>query len=156
MSGRIFQINTSNGGVPKLALREAHVESEGITVDRQRDRRYHGGPERALCIYALERIVALQEEGHPIYPGSAGENITTIGIDPERMVPGVRMKLGDDLVVEVMSYCAPCRNISESFSDGDFTRISQKIHPGWSRVYTRVIASGSVRTGDPIVLLEQT
>jgi MOSC domain-containing protein YiiM len=154
MSARIFQINTSRGGVPKRATRTVDVESEGITVDKQRDRRVHGGPDRAIAIYALERILALQEEGHPIFPGSTGENITTVGLDQEILVPGVRLKLGSQLVVEVASYCSPCRTIEASFIGGEFNRISQKVHPGWSRVYARVIEPGSVSAGDAIHVLD--
>ena len=78
MDGRIFQLNCSDGGVPKLGVREAVVTETGLACDRQRDLRYHGGPERAVCLYALERILELQNEGHPIFPGSAGENVTRL------------------------------------------------------------------------------
>jgi MOSC domain-containing protein YiiM len=33
--------------------------------------------------------------------------------------------------------------------------VSQKRHPGWSRVYARVLATGSIRPGDPARLLEE-
>jgi len=154
MRPRVFQINASRGGVPKLPIPSADVGAEGITVDRQRDRRYHGGPLRALCLFALERIVALQEEGHPIVPGSTGENITTIGIDPGRLVPGVRLRIGGELEIELTSYTVPCRNIAASFIEGESIRISQKLHPGWSRIYARVLVPGSVRTGDSIAFIE--
>ena len=38
------------------------------------------------------------------------------------------------------------------FVNEEFTRISQKRHPGWSRVCARVIEGGVVRMGDPVVL----
>lgn len=155
MHARIFQINVSRGGVPKRAIATADIDGDGITIDRQRDRRHHGGPERALALFALETIVQLQEEGHPIFPGSTGENITTIGIDQASLVPGVRLQLGDTVIVEVMSYCSPCKTIIDSFSDGEFNRISQKLHPGQSRVYVRVIESGRVRAGDAIRVLDR-
>ena len=81
MEGRIFQLNVSNGGVPKLPVREALLTPDGLEGDRQAHPQIHGGPERALCLYALERILELQAEGHPIYPGSIGENITVCGLD---------------------------------------------------------------------------
>src|ERR1043166_6472015 len=46
MDGRIFQLNRSDGGVPKLAVREAWLTPTGLEGDRQRDLRFHGGPER--------------------------------------------------------------------------------------------------------------
>ena len=36
------------------------------------------------------------------------------------------------------------------FKGGDFTRVSEKRHPGWSRVYARVLATGSISQGDPV------
>jgi MOSC domain-containing protein YiiM len=156
MTGRIFQINTSRGGVPKRSVESAIVEADGITIDRQNDLRHHGGPERAVCLFALERILALQEEGHPIYPGSTGENITTVGVDPARLVPGTRLRLGRNATVEILSYVTPCRNIAASFIDSDFMRISEKAHAGWSRVYAAVLEPGEIRPGDGIVLLEPT
>ena len=95
MDGRIFQLNRSDGGVPKLAVREAFLTTEGLEGDRQRDLRYHGGPERALCLFALERIMELQAEGHPIFPGAVGENVTVVGLDWSQLKPGARLALGD-------------------------------------------------------------
>ena len=53
----------------------------------------------------------------------------------------------------VTRYASPCRRSERSFKDRDFTRISQKVHPGWSRVYTRVITAGTIRPGDAVRLL---
>src|SRR5437660_8273239 len=78
MQGRIFQLNMSPGGVPKLAVREAMLTTTGLMGDVQKFTDIHGGPERALCLFSLERILELQAEGHPIFPGAAGENITIL------------------------------------------------------------------------------
>jgi MOSC domain-containing protein YiiM len=130
MNGRIYQLNCSDGGVPKLAVREAFLTPNGLEGDRQRDLRVHGGPDRALCLYALERILALQAEGHPIYPGSIGENLTIVGLDWQRLEPGARLAIGDEVIIEISKYAGPCKNIRGSFSDGDFNRVSQKLHTG--------------------------
>ena len=153
MEGRIFQLNVSDGGVPKLAVREAVLTSGGLEGDRQRDLRYHGGPERALCLFALERVLELQAEGHPIFPGSAGENLTVVGLDWSGLAPGARLALGEEAVVEVTSYTAPCKNIAASFAGGDFKRISQKVRPGHSRLYARVLSPGRLAVGQSVKLL---
>lgn len=153
MDGRIFQLNCSDGGVPKLGVREAVVTETGLACDRQRDLRYHGGPERAVCLYALERILELQNEGHPIFPGSAGENVTVVGLDWARLGPGARLALGDEVVVEISSYTSPCKNIAASFRGGEFKRISQKTHPGDSRLYARILRPGRLAVGQPVRLL---
>lgn len=151
--GRIFQLNLSGGGVPKLAVREAVLTPEGLEGDRQRNRRFHGGPERALCLYALEHVLALQAEGHPVFPGSVGENLTLVGLDWPRLAPGARLALGDEALVEITSYTTPCKIIAASFLRGDFKRISQKLHPGQSRLYARVLRPGLLRVGEHVSVL---
>ncbi len=149
-TGRIYQLNVSHGGVPKRPIEQGVVTSVGIEGDAHRDLRAHGGPERALCFYALEQIQRLQAEGHPVTPGSMGENVTTEGIDLSQVKPGDRLWLGDEVLVEVTRYTTPCVNIIGSFKDGDFSRVLQTKHPGWSRFYTRVLQVGLIRQGDTV------
>lgn len=146
-SGRVHQINISQGGVPKLPVAEVRVTEEGIAGDYHNDVRNHGGPQAALCLYTLEQIERLRAEGHPIAPGTAGENVTLTGIALEALKPGVRLRLGDEVEIEITHYTTPCKNITPSFSDGDFTRIAQKLHPAESRVYARVLSPGTLVVG---------
>ncbi len=76
----VHQISVSDGGVPKLPVLEATVSDKGVDGDRQRNLKFHGGPDRAVCLYSLELIERLQDEGHPIDPGSSGENLTVVRI----------------------------------------------------------------------------
>jgi MOSC domain-containing protein YiiM len=148
--GTVAQIAVSDGGVPKLAVDRAVVTTLGILGDRQRDTEHHGGPLRALCLYSLEVIERLQGEGHPIAPGSAGENVTVQGIDWAMVTPGTRLLLGPEVEAEVTRYTTPCATNARWFADGDFTRILQSRHPGWSRVYARVLVEGVLTTGDRV------
>ena len=152
----LASINKSGGGVPKGRVNDAKVSRLGLLGDTQNDKKHHGGPERAVCVYSLERIRALQREGHPIDIGTAGENVTLDGVDWDLVVPGARIKLGDEVILEVASFTSPCKTIKESFIDGKFVRISQKLHPGWSRVYARVIAEGEIRFGDHVEVIPAT
>lgn len=156
MPGRIFQLNTSPGGVPKLAIREAEVTELGLTGDDHKFPDIHGGPERAVCLFSLERILELQNEGHPIFPGAVGENITISGIDWNEVTPGQKLSLGNEVLVEITSYTSPCNSIPDSFVAGEYQRISQKLHPGYSRVYARVLRPGRIRIGQPVVLRTTT
>ncbi len=150
---RIFQINVSYGGVPKLAVRQAEVRRLGVEGDRHHDLLHHGGPERAVCLFSLERILALQAEGHPVFPGALGENVTVSGLSWEQVVPGSRIQLGGNVILEVTSYTSPCSSLVECFTNGDISRHSQDKFPGWSRVYARVVQEGTIRTGDSFLLL---
>lgn len=151
MNGSIFAINVSNGGVPKRPTGSAWIAVNGVEGDRQRNRMVHGGPNRAVCLYSLELIEALRAEGHPIVPGSIGENLTLAAIDWAAMVPGAMVEAGS-VLLELTSYTAPCKNIRESFVDGAFIRVSQKVHPGWSRLYARVLEEGILTPGMPFVI----
>ncbi len=152
--GRIGAILISDGGVPKRGIAEARIDAAGLHGDRQRHTAFHGGPTRAVCVYACELIKALQAEGHPIEPGAIGENITLAGIDWEHMVPGRQLALGADVRLELTSFAVPCRQIAGAFRDGGYDRVSQTRHPGWSRLYARVMSGGCVRVGDPVWLLD--
>jgi len=148
--GWVFQVNLSAGGVPKLPVAEAAVTTGGLAGDRQNDLRHHGGPERALCLYSLERILDLQREGHPVFPGATGENLTLAGLDWDAVGPGVRLEVGAGVELEVTRFTTPCRTIAGAFAGGAIERILQDRHPGWSRVYARVLRSGTVRVGDRV------
>ena len=155
MSGRIVQISVSRGGVPKTAVAAARVTALGLEGDAHRDMEHHGGPERAVCLYAMEAIRGLQAEGHPITPGAIGENVTIEGLEWSAIAPGSHVLLGERVLLQVTRYTSPCTNITGAFGDGNYARVSQKRHPGWSRVYARVLASGSIRPGDPVRLLDE-
>ena len=154
-TGRIVQISVSPGGVPKLSVREARVTPLGLEGDAHRDTEHHGGPERAVCLYALEAIQALRAEGHRIAPGAIGENVTVEGLDWSTVAPGTNVLLGAAVLLRVTRFTSPCGNIGPCFTDGDYARVSQKRHPGWSRVYTRVLVPGTIRQGDPVSVLSE-
>ena len=150
--GHVFQLNTSRGGVPKLPVPRAVVTSRGLDGDEHNDKKNHGGPTAALCLYSLENFLRLQAEGHPAYPGSIGENVTTAGIDFSQLRPGDRLRLGGEVLIEITRYTTPCFKIEAAFRGGAFTRISQKTHPGEARVYARVLQGGELWPGAPIVV----
>lgn len=151
-TGRIFQLNVSGGGVPKLPVEHAVVTARGITTDRQADLRAHGSPEQALCLYSAEILERLRAEGHRVYAGCTGENITVEGIDWGLMTPGTRLWLGTDVVAEITDYASPCTKNARWFRLGDYARMSQDLHPGWSRVYAKVVTGGELRPGDAVTI----
>ena len=154
MSARIVQLNISRGGVPKTAVAVARVTARGLDGDGHRDQEHHGGPDRAVCLYALEAVRGLQVEGHDVGPGTLGENVTVEGLDWETVAPGARLLLGDGVLLEVTRYTTPCTTIMRAFRDGEYSRVSHKRHPGWSRVYARVLRGGVLRPGDAVRVLD--
>ena len=154
-SGRIVQVSVSSGGVPKRGVAEARVGPLGLEGDAHRDPEHHGGPERAVCLFSLEAIEALRDEGHAITPGAIGENVTVQGLDWRAVEPGARLLLGDRVLLQITRYTSPCLKIARAFKEGDSSRVSQKRHPGWSRVYSRVLRGGVIRPGDSVRLVDE-
>jgi MOSC domain-containing protein YiiM len=152
-TGRVARVNVNpDGGVPKFAVGQALVTVTGVAGDRQLDPLHHGGPDRAVSLFSLELIEALRAEGHPIAPGTAGENLTVEGLDWSALADDDKLAVGE-VVLQITRPAPPCRTIEASFTDGEFVRISHKKHPGWSRLYARVLNEGVVREGDPVRVL---
>jgi MOSC domain-containing protein YiiM len=149
MTGRIFQLSRSAGGVPKQSVPEAQVGELGIAGDVQKHKKVHGGLERALCLFSLELIEKLQGEGHPIYPGSTGENVTIAGIEWATLRAGTRLQLGD-VIVDLTRVADPCKLIAASFIDRKFKRLDV---PGEMRWYCRVVRRGALRVAMPVRVL---
>lgn len=152
--GRVLQVSVSPGGVPKRPVERAWVGPLGLEGDAHRADRVHGGPHRAVALFAIEAIRRVEAEGHPIFPGSCGENLTTEGIEWSTLPIGTRVAVGERLVLELSAPDNPCSTIAGSFADGRFGRISILTSPTDSRMYARVVAEGEVRPGDPVRLLE--
>jgi MOSC domain-containing protein YiiM len=146
----VHQINVSDGGVPKRPVLQGVITEQGLEGDRQNNLRFHGGRERAVCLFSAELIERLQDEGHSIDAGLTGENLTLAGVDWQQVRPGVVLSVGPEVRLEVTSYTAPCSHNGQWFVDRDFSRISQKTNPGWSRVYAKVLQGGVVRPGDEV------
>jgi MOSC domain-containing protein YiiM len=152
-TGCVFQLNISPGGLPKLPIRQALLSPLGLAGDDHRNKQVHGGLERALCLYSLERLLALQAEGHPVFAGAMGENLTLSDLDWDQMVPGVQLKIGKDVVVQITRYTIPCASLTDCFIDGKIERVLQEKYPGWSRLYAKVSQEGIIRVGDPVIFI---
>ena len=150
-SGVIHSINVSNGGVPKRPRASAYIGVNGCEGDRQGNLAVHGGPDRAVCIFSLDLIEDLRADGHPIEPGSIGENLTIEGLDWPALRAGLVIEIGP-VRLELTKPASPCRTIAASFLDGDSNRVSQTLYPGWSRWCCRVLSEGTIAIGDRAIV----
>lgn len=147
--GSVVQINASGGGVPKHPIDAGRIDWSGLAGDHQAERRHHGRPFQALCLWSREVIDELAADGHPIAPGCAGENLTLAGIDWSALRAGTRLRIGD-VLAEVSFPATPCAKQKRWFRDGDFARIDYGRNPRLVRWYAWVRAGGAVRPGAPV------
>ena len=151
--GVLTHINVSTGGVPKASIPEATIDGTGISGDSQNDRRHHGRPLQAVCLWSGDVIADLAGDGHPIGAGNAGENLTVEGIEWSSLRPGSQLLVGSVQLV-VSAHAIPCAKNAQWFSDGDFKRIGHEASPGRSRLYAVPLNTGEIRSGD-VVQVEQ-
>jgi MOSC domain-containing protein YiiM len=147
MTGTLVQLNASKGGMPKLPLPEARVTRDGVGDDWQLNRKYHGGCDRAVCLYSVELYDWLAAEHNiRLVPGSVGENFTTQGIDFQTIQVGDRLRVGSCLI-EITKVRVPCNSLNQW--DPKLLEVIEG-HSGWM---ARVIEPAVVRPGDPIELI---
>ena len=150
-TGTVVRLNISDGGVPKQAVDSVAVAPTGVAGDSQSDRRHHGRPVQAVCLWSADVIAALRADGHPIDAGNAGENITVAGVDWAALRPGVRIDVGP-VPMLISAHAVPCSKNAQWFSDRDFNRILHDQHPGFSRLYAIPLNSGDVTVGDRVTV----
>jgi MOSC domain-containing protein YiiM len=163
MSPRLVQVNISPGGVPKHPVSEGRVTFTRIKGDDWSDKKRHGLPGQAICLYSVELIDQLQGEGFPVFPGALGENFTTEGIDYHFTRIGDAWRVGKEVVIRITKVRGPCRTITvygegilRAMYDIEVKRgnvLSQRW--GRSGYYAEVLQEGVVRPGDLITFFPE-
>ena len=129
----------------------------GLAGDKQCDRRFHGGPDKALYAYAVEDADWWSTElDRDIPPGQFGENLTTRGLDITGALIGERWQIGGPktgILVEVRSPRDPCGNLSARMGIPKFHR--RFVATGRVGAYLKVLSTGSVRAGNRIVVVHR-
>ena len=143
---------SDSGGAPKPSVSLLDIRANGCVGDYQRDKKHHGGPNRAVCIFSQDVIEDLNSEGHPIKAGDCGENIVVSGLDWNSLRPGVQLQIGD-CILKIESDAPPCKTIRHAFTDGSFSAISYKKYPNRTRWYCSVVKEDIVSLGESVFLV---
>jgi MOSC domain-containing protein YiiM len=129
------------------------VAGVNVDGDDQADRRVHGGPTKALYVYAASDYDWWQDRlGQPLGPGTFGENLTVTGIDPAAAVVGERWRVGS-ATLRVTEPRIPCFKLGIRMGDAAFVdRFAGAGRPG---TYLAIEGEGDVGAGDSIQLLDR-
>jgi MOSC domain-containing protein YiiM len=144
-NGRVRAISISKQkGMPKTNVPEANLEAGlGIVGDIHAD-----GGHRQVSLLAAEEIEHLGEKGASIAPGEFAENITTQGLDLRTLKVGSRLKLGAVAELVVTQLGKRCHGRCAIYA-----KLGDCIMPRQG-VFARVTASGPVRVGDIIEVVD--
>jgi len=126
----------------------------GLEGDNVGDKKNHGGPGQAVYAFAREDLDRWEVELDRQLPdGMFGENLTTLGIDPNTALIGERWKIGDQLVLQVTGPRMPCKTFAQRMAVHAWARrFTGSGRPG---AYLMVVQSGPVKVGDPISIVHR-
>ena len=157
MSTHILGLHVNpNGGVPKHPVDALEITKKGCVGDKQNDLKHHGGPQKAVCIMLDSVLQLLKELGHPIGPGTTGENVLLNGIESDGIDTGSILSFTNGVVLEITGPAPPCKTIRSSFLDNEFTALSHKLISGQTRWYASVITPGTVVLGEEAQVVNES
>ena len=143
-------------GIFKTPIETATLDKNGIVGDIQVDKRFHGGPEKALHQYALSSYPTIIDhfphlEGIAI-AGSIGENISSNNLEDSGVFIGDIYQIGH-AVIQISQPRRPCWKINRKFDTDLLAKfIANHCITGW---YYRILETGNIKVGDNIELVKR-
>lgn len=159
----VHQLHADAGTVGTTAIDKRPVQGSvkvgpyGVYADVQADRKHHGGLDQALYAYAAEDAAFWATElGRDLPPGAFGENLRTEGIDVNAACIGEVWRIGETVEVQVTAPRRPCATFAR-WMGPDVERGWVKRFGAHGRVgpYLRVLRTGVIAAGDPIVVVSR-
>ncbi len=118
-----------------------------VTGHGFKDDAHAGDWHRQVSLLALESINKMRQKGLDVNPGDFAENITTEGLVLPELPLGTRMKLGDDVILEVTQIGKVCHDRCAIYKQaGDCVMPREGI-------FAKVLQGGNVKTGDSIIVV---
>lgn len=140
-------------GICKETVEEAFLSKEGFHGDGVADLRFHGGPDRAVCVYPYEHYTQWKEEFGGILPPSAfGENLTVSNMLEAEVHIGDIYRIGD-AVIQVTQSRIPCSTITKRTNLP--LLLKRMVETGYTGYLCRVLEEGIVKQDSEITLLER-
>jgi MOSC domain-containing protein YiiM len=122
--------------VPEITLKEAY----GVVGDAHADCATH----RQVSLLAIESIDKMRAKGFDLKPGDFAENITTKGIDLPSLPIGTRLRVGDEIELELTQIGKECH------AGCEIRRLVGDCIMPREGVFTKVIHGGQAKAGDAI------
>jgi MOSC domain-containing protein YiiM len=108
---------------------------------------YHArGGLRQISLMEQEVLAELKQKGLDVAPGRMGENLTVEGIVFSELPVGSHLKIGDQALLEITMERTPCKSLMA------IDRQLPKWVIGRCGLMARVIRSGTIRTGDIVIV----
>lgn len=144
-------------GIYKMPVEQVQVNTLGMIGDIQVDKRFHGGPERALHQFSLRSYETLIKRFPLLHStlkiGQLGENINAVNMHEDNVFIGDIYQMGS-VIVQVSSPRIPCWKIDAKLKQPGLSRfILDNQLSGW---YYRVVQEGQINQSDTVKLIERS
>ena len=107
----------------------------------------HAGSGRQVSLLALEGVERMREKLATIVPGDFAENLTVAGLNELGLLPGSRVRVGDDVLLEITQIGKECHGHGCAIMRAVGTCVMPK-----EGIFARVLTGGIVRPGDGVAL----
>jgi len=132
---------------PRLLTRQG-FEGDGVG-----DLKYHGGSDKAVCVYSIDHYPWWERVLGITLPQAAfGENLSVEGMREEDVCIGDIYRIGTT-EVQVSQPRQPCKTLAARYGREEF--IKQVVDSGRTGFYFKVINEGRVQAGDEITLVQR-
>lgn len=140
-------------GIGKSTVQAFEVERTGIVGDDVANHKFHGGPDRVVCLYPFEHYAYWEEEFQKklILP-AFGENLTATGMTEAQVCIGDIYKIGDT-ILQITQGRVPCVTISNYNEEKQF--LKKVIETNLTGYFFRVLEEGTIMFDSEITLLEK-
>lgn len=128
-------------------------DGSGVVGDLIGDAKHHGGANKAVYAFSREELDWWEGElGRPLPDGTFGENLTTEGLNLEALLLGQRVRVGEEVVLEVSVARTPCATFQRHLGEPAWVRRFGE--HGRCGTYLRVVVPGTIRAGEAITVME--
>ncbi|WP_144549459.1 MOSC domain-containing protein [Bacillus sp. X1(2014)] len=139
--------------IGKSSVQALELKKAGFVGDDVANHKFHGGPDRAVCLYPFEHYSYWEEifQKKLILP-AFGENITATGMVEEQVCIGDIYKIGDT-VVQVTQGRVPCATISNYNQENQL--LIKVVETTLTGYFFRVLEEGTITLDSQISLVEK-
>ncbi|MBS4193024.1 MOSC domain-containing protein [Bacillus sp. FJAT-49705] len=144
---------TVNSAIRKKRVEEVMLTMEGFIGDGVANREFHGGPDRAVCLYPYEHYEQWEKEfNKPLESPAFGENICVKNMLEKDVYIGDTFSLGK-AIVQVTQGRIPCATISKH---NDMDQLLRRVvETGFTGYFFRVIEEGNVDINSSFEIIER-
>ena len=139
--------------IGKSFVHVVELKKSGLVGDDVANHKFHGGIDRAVCLYPFEHYSYWEKIFQKkLAPPAFGENITATGMLEEQVCIGDIFKIGDT-ILQVTQGRVPCATISKYNQEKHF--LKKVVETTLTGYFFRVLVEGSMNCDSEINLVEK-